>query len=94
MTSYLKARSNSFDNVHYLLERDYTPIPQNPLWYYLNKVISDVSYKECKHSEVSIYNYKWSKEMCKTEEQEIVNHLSNCEEHKFGFTLTYVVPRN
>jgi 2-hydroxy-3-keto-5-methylthiopentenyl-1-phosphate phosphatase len=94
MSSYLKARSNSFDNVDYLLERDYTPIPENPLWYYLNKVISDVSYKECKHSEVSIYNYKWSKEMCKSEEQEIVNHLSKCKEHKFGFTLTYVVPRN
>ena len=77
MKSFLKARSNVFDNVDYLLERDYTPIESNPLWHYMNKAIHDVSYKKCKHSEVSIYNYKWSKEMCKTEEQEIVNHLSN-----------------
>lgn len=94
MTSYLKARSNSFDNVDYLLERDYTPISLNPLWHYLNKTISDVSYKKCKHSEVSIYNYKWSKLMSDTEEHEIQNHLSDCNDHKFGFTLTYVVPRN
>ena len=94
MKSFLKARSNVFDNVDYLLERDYTPIESNPLWHYMNKAIHDVSYKKCKHSEVSIYNYKWSKVMSDTEEAEIKNHLTECNEHDFGFNLTYVVPRS
>lgn len=94
MNSFLKARSTCFDNVDYLLERDYTPIASNPLWVYLNHAINKVSYKKCKHSEVSIYNYKWSKEMSKTEEAEIINHFCNCDEHTYGFQLTYVVPRH
>ena len=32
--------------------------------------------------------------MSKTEEEEIINHLCDCDEHKFGFRLTYVVPRH
>jgi len=94
MKSYMKARQNAFDNVDYLVERDYTPNKENPLWNYINEAVDKLSYKKCKHSEISLYNYKWSKKLSKSEEKEIIEHLTTCQEHNLCYNLTYAVPRN
>ena len=57
----------------------------------------DLSTEEIKHfgnSTNVMIKFKVRDDAPENFEQEIVNHLSKCEEHKFGFTLTYVVPRN
>ncbi len=91
--SFEKVMFDAFKNVDYLLERCYTPNNKNPTWKYLNEAIKKIAYKECLHSEISIYNYKWSKSMSESEKSEIQEHFENCDFHDYGYNLTYVIPK-
>ena len=93
--SFEKIMPNAFQNVDYILERNYIPCNNNPTWIYINKAINDIiniNSSKYTHSECSIHNYKWRKKISESEKKEIENFIINSEYHNFGYNLTYVLP--